>query len=491
MSGVWGQSAHRGLADRSPTYDVSAADRTVSVPVIAGLCRAADAALMGVASISAELLLHRFSGSPRLGEATVVSLFAIIATCSLFKWQRLYRLDVLGDPSAAVGRFAVGIVFGSGVSVGILALLQGWPLDWDYLGGYASAWCLVSGAAILAGRSAVAWRLQAHARRDRLALKFAVVGANTVGEAVMLQTAADPGLRCLGVYDDGARAAASGSLRGSVADLVTYARHHPLDAVVIAAPVGVVHQVARLQAQLDGLSADVFLVTDRIRLAAPGRRTEFGGIPVVALAAKPLPDWRGVQKAVFDRVLSGLLLCLGLPLMAIIAVCIKATSPGPVLFRQTRDGLHGVPFTMLKFRSMLHDEAADQSIQAVRHDPRVTRVGSWLRRTSLDELPQLYNVLRGDMSLVGPRPHLATTCAGTRLFRDIVPTYAARHRVKPGLTGWAQVHGLRGETRTEQQIADRVAHDLYYIENWSLGLDLRIIWLTLIQEVRSRSGNAY
>ena len=141
---------------------------------------------------------------------------------------------------------------------------------------------------------------------------------------------------------------------------------------------------------------------------------------------------------------------------------------------------------------MYHHGTHDESRQATRRDPRITRSGHWLRRFSLDELPQLWNVLRGDMSLVGPRPHLPTTRAGDRLFSEIVPDYQARHRVKPGLTGWAQVQGLRGETRTEQDIVDRVEQDIYYIEHWSLALDLEILLRTFVQELlMSRSGRAY
>ena len=211
----------------------------------------------------------------------------------------------------------------------------------------------------------------------------------------------------------------------------------------------------------------------------------------VATQRSALHGWDAVKKAVFDRVVGAALLVLAAPLMCVIALSIKVSMRGPVLFRQTREGLNGDSFVIFKFRSMVRDDTTDQLRQVTRGDPRVTRLGSWLRRTSLDELPQLLNVLRGDMSLVGPRPHVASTRVGNRLFREVVPNYAARHQVKPGLTGWAQVNGLRGETLTEQQIIVRVAHDMYYIANRSLRLDLYILLSTLIQTLQGAANNAY
>jgi lipopolysaccharide/colanic/teichoic acid biosynthesis glycosyltransferase len=178
------------------------------------------------------------------------------------------------------------------------------------------------------------------------------------------------------------------------------------------------------------------------------------------------------------------------PLMAGIAAAIRLDSGGPILFRQRRVGLHGAPFVLLKFRTM-YCWAGDPGPlrQATRHDPRVTRVGGWLRRHSLDELPQLFNVLMGAMSLVGPRPHAPGTCAGGRLFEEISHLYPARHCVKPGITGLAQVRGWRGETDTEDKLLRRIECDLEYIADWSASLDLRIIWRTALTVFRMR--NAY
>ncbi len=194
----------------------------------------------------------------------------------------------------------------------------------------------------------------------------------------------------------------------------------------------------------------------------------------------PVGGWHGARKRTLDlAVATGALVLLALP-MIVLALLVRLDSPGPALFRQTRTGLDGRTFRMLKFRTMHHAAAEpDRCRQARRNDPRITRLGRWLRRTSFDELPQLFNVLRGEMSIVGPRPHAAGSRAGERLFEDVTRLYPARHRVRPGMTGLAQIRGLRGETDTEDKLLRRVHADLEYIERWSLRLDLAIIWRTV------------
>lgn len=194
----------------------------------------------------------------------------------------------------------------------------------------------------------------------------------------------------------------------------------------------------------------------------------------------PVGGWNGVRKRMLDLVVGlAVLMVVALP-MLVLAVLIRLDSPGPALFRQTRTGLDGKTFRVLKFRTMHHAACEpDHCRQARRNDPRVTRLGAWMRRTSWDEVPQILNVLRGQMSLVGPRPHAAGSRAGNRLFEDVTQRYAARHRVKPGMTGLAQIRGLRGETDTEDKLIHPVEADLEYIETWSIGLDIAIIWRTI------------
>jgi Undecaprenyl-phosphate glucose phosphotransferase len=209
--------------------------------------------------------------------------------------------------------------------------------------------------------------------------------------------------------------------------------------------------------------------------------SHIAGHTFLNVAEPPLSGWRSIAKEIEDRVLGATILTLIAPLMLAIALMIKLDTPGPVLFRQKRYGFNNQLIEVFKFRSMythMTDANAEQLTR--RNDPRITRIGAFLRRTSLDELPQFLNVVRGEMSIVGPRPHATAAKAGSLLYQEAVKYYDARHRVKPGITGWAQVNGWRGETDTVEQIRKRVEHDLYYIENWSILLDLRIIVRTIL-----------
>ena len=205
---------------------------------------------------------------------------------------------------------------------------------------------------------------------------------------------------------------------------------------------------------------------------------------------RPLAGWQGTAKRCIDVAIALAALVLHLPLLLLAAIAIKLDSPGPILFRQRRAGLHGRSFELLKLRTMYHGRPPSSRLhQACRRDPRVTRIGALLRRTSFDELPQLWNVLRGDMSLVGPRPHAPGTCAGDTPFEQVTERYASRHRVPPGMTGLAQVRGWRGETDTTEKLLGRLDSDLEYITAWSLGLDCVILARTVAAVWRMR--NAY
>jgi putative colanic acid biosynthesis UDP-glucose lipid carrier transferase len=209
------------------------------------------------------------------------------------------------------------------------------------------------------------------------------------------------------------------------------------------------------------------------------RISEVAGHFALDLSVTSMGETSRFLKRVEDLVLGSLFLLLSLPVCAIIAVLLKTQSPGPVLFKQYRMGSNGRRFKVYKFRSMeVHTEADGVVTQARQGDPRVTRFGAFLRRTSLDELPQFYNVLQGRMSIVGPRPH---ALAHNEYYKDVVESYMKRHKVKPGITGWAQVNGLRGGTEDIEKMRLRVEHDLWYIDNWSLWLDLRIIALTVVR----------
>jgi Undecaprenyl-phosphate glucose phosphotransferase len=240
--------------------------------------------------------------------------------------------------------------------------------------------------------------------------------------------------------------------------------------------------------QLRHSVANIRLVPDlfSIRLINHGISQAFG-MTMLDLSTSPVTGWVWLAKGLEDRLLSFAILVLISPLMLIIALAVKLTSPGAVLFKQKRHGWNGSVINVYKFRTMyVQDEDETQVTQATRDDPRITPLGRILRRTSLDELPQFINVLQGRMSIVGPRPHAV---AHNEHYKELVPRYMLRHKVKPGITGWAQVHGFRGETDTLEKMEKRVEYDLHYIEHMSLWLDLQIIIMTLYKGFWSR--NAY
>jgi exopolysaccharide biosynthesis polyprenyl glycosylphosphotransferase len=236
-----------------------------------------------------------------------------------------------------------------------------------------------------------------------------------------------------------------------------------------------------------------------IRLAAHSNTLRFrpraysyiGNVPVIDVLDKPITDWDVVTKNLFDRIIGGLILIAAAPVMLAAAIAIKLDSRGPVLFKQKRYGFNNELIEVYKFRSMYADKCdATASVLVKSGDARVTRVGAFLRKSSIDELPQLFNVVfKGSLSLVGPRPHAIHAKAEDRLYDEAVDGYFARHRVKPGITGWAQVNGWRGETDTQEKIQRRVEHDLYYIENWSVLFDLYILGRTPLAVLYTK--NAY
>jgi exopolysaccharide biosynthesis polyprenyl glycosylphosphotransferase len=327
-------------------------------------------------------------------------------------------------------------------------------------------------------------RVWASSRHRRRAL---VAGAGDLGRMVAekLVQHRELGLDVVGFLDDDpgkANARFAGlPVFGGLDLLEEVARERRVDLLYVALPVGSQHKAVRLLKRAEPLLLSVRVVPDLVQYYALRAGVEdLDGIPVINLNQIPLAGWNTFLKRAVDLVFSALALLLLSPLMAVITLLIYLEDHGPVLYRQRRMGLDGKSFTILKFRTMVPNAEGDTGPRfAVRNDPRTTRVGVWLRRASLDELPQLVNVVRGDMSLVGPRPERPEF---VERFRQRYPEYMGRHRVRAGITGWAQVHDLRGKS----SIRRRIAYDLYYIDNWSLALDFKIMWLTMMRFWRQR-----
>jgi Undecaprenyl-phosphate glucose phosphotransferase len=402
------------------------------------------------------------------------------------------RFNQFSDLGSAIGRVLLGWLMTLGAL--FLAALLVEPLT-AANGPWIALWFSGSVVLLVASRVVLHHQMRIWNRAGRLGEVVAIVGAGPMAQRLLRSMNATQGCpRIFGVYDDEApslpRRCMGHAILGSIDELVRDARIHGIDTVIVALPSTSDHLLVETLNKLSLVPVDVKLCPGEfaVRLGTL-QASHIGGHTFLNVIDRPLRDWRWIAKAVEDRILGFFIMMLIAPLMMAIALLIRLDSPGPMLFRQKRYGFNNQLIEVLKFRTMyqeMSDANAEQLTQ--RNDPRITRVGAFLRRTSLDELPQFLNVLRGDMSIVGPRPHALSAKAGTLLYQDAVKYYDARHRMKPGITGWAQVNGWRGETDTLEQIRKRVEHDLYYIEHWSIALDLRIIARTIVGGFTGRNA---
>jgi Undecaprenyl-phosphate glucose phosphotransferase len=317
--------------------------------------------------------------------------------------------------------------------------------------------------------------------------RIAVVGSGESARRLLdwINVTAPRLVEVVGVFDDRGGERLSGTpladlTRGSTADLIELYKRSPFDKVIIALPHSAEARVLNLLRRLRQLPVDIVLAPDLIGFhGSRAASADIAGLKLNSLADRPIREPQRLIKGAIDRMLAALALIFLSPLLVAVSIAIKLDSRGPVLFRQPRQGLGDTLFEVFKFRTMhqgLGDTIGQQ--QTKREDPRITRLGAFLRRSSIDELPQLLNVLRGEMSLVGPRPHTPHMLIGDKRIFDLVDEYSFRHRVKPGITGLAQVHGFRGAIDTPEQLRARVDYDLYYIDHWSLWLDFKIMFKT-------------
>jgi Undecaprenyl-phosphate glucose phosphotransferase len=353
--------------------------------------------------------------------------------------------------------------------------------------------------ALTASRNLLFFAVRRWTREGRLTRRTVIVGGGELGAAVIddLNRQKDSGVKIIGLFDDrgdersGAECAGQRKL-GSVDDLVEFGRRTRVDLVIFSLPISAEGRILQMLKKLWVLPVDIRLAAHTNKLQfRPRSYSYIGSVPVLDVFDRPIADWDVVMKWLFDKLMGGLALVCALPAMAAIALLVKLDSRGPVLFKQKRYGFNNDLIEVYKFRSMYTD-AADVAANTLvtKNDPRVTRVGRFIRKASLDELPQLFNVVfKGNLSLVGPRPHAVNAKAEARLYAEAVDGYFARHRVKPGITGWAQINGWRGETDTHEKIQKRVEHDLYYIENWSVLFDLYILAGTPLALLKTE--NAY
>jgi putative colanic acid biosynthesis UDP-glucose lipid carrier transferase len=403
-------------------------------------------------------LYRSWRGAPLKHEAfRVVSTWAVVVPCLLF-------VAFITKTSAQYSRFIVTVWFG------------------------------VTPALVLGWRVIVRVALLELRKRGRNSRTVAIAGLTPMAERLAERITTDPyaGMRIVGFYDDRATRLSKVPLQyapvmGDLDRLVSEARAGRVDRIYITLPLRAERRINTIVRRLADTTASVYVVADFFVFdLLHAQWSSVGDIPTVSIFDTPFHGVGGWLKRLEDVVVGLAILCVIAVPMLLVAIGVKLSSPGPILFRQRRYGLNGAEIRVLKFRTMTVCEDGPDVRQAQRHDPRVTRFGAFLRQTSLDELPQFLQVLTGEMSIVGPRPHAV---AHNELYRTKIYGYMLRHKVKPGITGWAQVNGWRGETETVDKMERRVEHDLHYIRNWQLSWDLQIILLTIFGSKKSQ--NAY
>lgn len=318
-----------------------------------------------------------------------------------------------------------------------------------------------------------------------------VVGCNDLGRQLVTEIDIHPmqGIRFAGYFDDRTRERLGGGgerLLGTFADVARYVKEHGIQIIYLALPMATQPRILALLDALRDTTASIYFVPDIfVTDLIQGRMDAVGRVPVVAVCDTPFSGLNGIIKRISDIVLASLILLLISPILCLVALLVRLSSPGPIIFKQRRYGLDGKEIIVYKFRSMTVCEDGKDVAQARKGDARVTRVGAVLRKTSLDELPQFFNVLQGRMSIVGPRPHAV---AHNEMYRKLIKGYMVRHKVKPGITGWAQVNGYRGETETLDKMQARIDYDLEYLRNWSPRLDLYIVLRTILLVFKDASA---
>lgn len=413
--------------------------------------------------------------------ALLVSMFLALVIFNRFSLYRAWRgSSIISELWTVTG--ACVLVFVGLAVVEFVIASEAPTIDRDWV----LSWLLLSWVLLIAFRCLVRLALRFMRTHGLNRRRVVLVVASDLGVRVARRLADSPwaGLDIVGYFDDRSPDRLSGighmPVLGNICELSEFARGNQIDQVWLAFPFRAEERIKHVLHELRHCTADIRMVPDVFQFRLLNQSlTDVAGIPVVNLSASPMVGFDHSMKWLEDRFLALVILILISPLMLGIAVAVKHSSRGSVFFKQKRLGWDGKPIEVWKFRTMeVHEESKGACSQATRDDPRVTGVGAFLRRTSLDELPQFINVLQGRMSIVGPRPH---AIAHNEAFKESVKLYMLRHKMKPGITGWAQVNGYRGETDTLEKMQKRVEYDLFYIENWSLWFDLRIILMTLFR----------
>ncbi|WP_454287450.1 undecaprenyl-phosphate glucose phosphotransferase [Rhizobium arsenicireducens] len=444
------------------------------------------------------LAVHFFlliDSSPRLLAELFLSLAGSSVAVLFLQISDGYQVSALRTPLRTLPRIAGSWTAATALIAVALFLFR--PGGFDFRDWLVS-WYGFGLAFLFVERNLVGFGIRRWARNGIMERRAVVVGGGKPAKDLIraLEQQPDNDIRICGIFDDRGSARSPDVVAGypklgTIAELVEFARFAHIDMLIISLPLSAEDRILHLLKMLWVLPVDIRLAAHSNSLRfRPRSYSHVGAVPMLDILDKPIRDWDSVAKRCFDIFFSIIALLLLWPVFIAAAIAVKTTSKGPVLFVQKRHGFNNEVINVLKFRSMYTEMSDPTARQAVtKGDPRVTPVGRFLRKSSIDELPQIFNVLRGDLSLVGPRPHAVLAQTHNRNYSEVVEGYFARHRVKPGVTGWAQINGWRGEIDNDDKIKFRTAYDLYYIENWSLLFDLKILFLTPFRLLNTE--NAY
>ncbi|RZT04584.1 putative colanic acid biosysnthesis UDP-glucose lipid carrier transferase [Duganella sp. CF402] len=434
-------------------------------------------------------VLSALCGQPFNGYALVLMILAFFISSSVYQYIDPYRTWRSGR-LLAYGR---DLVLGWALTVVILMVI-GWVsgLGQRFDTRLITLW-FVCTPFVLLGAHLTIGLLSRDPNGGSEVRSAVIVGANGVSVRFASTLDRNPSLfmSVRGFFDDRTEDRRPESLAhpvlGRMSEVAAYVREHQIKLIFISQPISAQPRIRKLLDELDDTTASVYFLPDiYVFDLMQARFSNVGGMPVIAIRETPFTGVNSLVKRLSDIVLASLIMLMISPIMLGVAAAVKLTSPGPAIFRQRRYGLYGEEIIVYKFRSMTVAEDGAKVVQATKNDQRVTRVGAFLRKSSLDELPQFINVLQGRMSIVGPRPHAV---AHNEQYRKLIKGYMLRHKVKPGITGWAQVHGLRGETETLDKMEARISYDLDYLRKWSLWLDIWIILMTI--KVVLKRDNAF
>ncbi|TIO10267.1 undecaprenyl-phosphate glucose phosphotransferase [Mesorhizobium sp.] len=467
---------------------------TMSPIMVSGVLRMVEFALLFLSGLSLYFHYVGFFNHLAWQYPLTIAAASFLAVV-LFDVTDCYQIVSLLRPIASFGRLLL-VWAGTFALMALTAFIMKMSEDYSRL--LFGTWFVVGFVLIFGLRLMMSKLIQRWARDGRMERRAVIVGGGTAAEVLIRSVEKQPynDIRICGIFDDrgdkrSPPIVAGYPKLGTVSELIEFARIARIDMLIVSLPLTAESRVLQLLKKLWVLPVDIRLSAHSNALQfRPRSYSYIGSVPMLDIFDKPINDWDSVAKRAFDIVFSIIGIIVFSPVMLVTAIAIKLDSKGPVLFHQKRHGFNNEIIEVYKFRSMYTDKADPTAKQTVtKNDPRVTRVGRFIRKTSIDELPQFFNSLFGSLSLVGPRPHAIAAQSHNLLYNEVVDGYFARHKVKPGVTGWAQINGWRGEMDTNEKIRMRTEYDLYYIENWSLLFDLRILLLTPIRLLNTE--NAY